>query len=778
MHLLELPQDVLGIIAAAGREPEFCALRRTCRALSELSFVDFALAAVARLRDRSELLPLLKPLASWAVRTRCRVVLAALVDAGNLRYLIDVVAREDSSVLKEWFQETADEYVAEIAEAAAKYGRVRMLQKAQKRGKKLQIHMDLQDVGSLAAGNGHLAVCELLQNRTRDIFGRGFIGAAVGGGHEPILEFTVRDPLGAAALARVSKYALDEAGKRGHVHVFEWLASHGLANRIQKHAKQIAKSAACGNQIAVLEWIIKFSEMPMKTVDEVRLYAVDNGAVEALAWLTAHCDIPITKRSLLACGAALRGDVRLLEWLHTQGLDEDEFRLNALKAAARLGHDNTLEWARDKFHYAREVFAAYAGVHPVTDAFLAAWPAAPAAPAPRAPPATLRLVDLPQDVLGIIAAALEPVGFCALRRTCRAAAELSFADYARARIALARGRSPRIVANIAGVVLDHAVCRFETEEARGVLTAAIAAADNLLTRLVAEKAGRRGMIAVLEWLQAVGLSTVLYKAARAAAAHDQLAACQWCLGALTESSNAAASRVSVAAAAARHSSLAVLDWLLTARPNLAAVLSVVDAACRSGNVAVFDIAYQHAGRRFVDNTDTYRFLDLAAAGNVAALSWFARHGCDPIVCREIRYLGAAGVGGGHIEMLDWLETQTCNRGYFANPDNHNRLLETAAGRGSCTMLAELTQSRPLTENSRMMIAQTAAVNSRTNVLDWLVARGLDRHEFTAAALKTAALGGRVHVLSWAVRAFGYTARDLARWRGRHEATDAFLATLA
>lgn len=432
----------------------------------------------------------------------------------------------------------------------------------------------------------------------------------------------------------------------------------------------------------------------------------------------------------------------------------------------------------------------------------------------------MHVLALPDDVLGLIAARLDPRAFCALRRTCCELARLSFADYACAQLALARGRSRPVAAAIAGAVLGRAVCVFKTTEGRRVLDFA-ASLDNVLVDLAAKKAGRHGVLEVLDWLQAGVNAPALASAARTAAAHGHLAACRQCIGVLRGSGDFSYICAVAAAAATAHNQISVLDWLLTVLPSVAASPKVVNAAARHGSIAVLDRLYSLRGRQIPDAIEDTVLSELARVGAVDKLAWLAGHGLDQMICRRLRSLSAEAVSCNQLGVLKILETIVGQPGLFDGRDERARLLDAAAAHGSCAALTALVASADhasepadalfagatamftgaaltfagagvldlsepscsknfqfgLDEKTRLRLARAAACNSRTNVLDWLLARGLDRHEFAVSSLKTTALGGRVGVLAWAVRCFGFTAEDFALYAGRHEATDAFLAEL-
>ena len=75
------------------------------------------------------------------------------------------------------------------------------------------------------------------------------------------------------------------------------------------------------------------------------------------------------------------------------------------------------------------------------------------------------------------------------------------------------------------------------------------------------------------------------------------------------------------------------------------------------------------------------------------------------------------------------------------------------------------------------MAPFAAQYGRVRVLDWLVTKGLGENEFYGGALEEAADAGRLDVLNWARRRFNVPRAMFAKYAGRHETTDAFIASL-
>ena len=103
MHLLALPDELLGLIAAQLDPRAFCALRRTCRELARLPFADYAIARCARVAHRPyPVVKALRPLFTHAVGAFASVeaptqhaLLAALVgDCGFHAYLLAVAAEQ------------------------------------------------------------------------------------------------------------------------------------------------------------------------------------------------------------------------------------------------------------------------------------------------------------------------------------------------------------------------------------------------------------------------------------------------------------------------------------------------------------------------------------------------------------------------------------------------------------------------------------------------------------------------------------------------------------
>ena len=135
VSLTDLPDELLAVISAqlAGHDYAFCALRRTCRALSRLDFDNYALAFLAKLdtsaaplSNRPVMLGLLKPVINGAARMRRRAVVAAVLAADNTGTAKCMVARaairHDATELFAWFPFIRGYHASKSF--AAEYGKV------------------------------------------------------------------------------------------------------------------------------------------------------------------------------------------------------------------------------------------------------------------------------------------------------------------------------------------------------------------------------------------------------------------------------------------------------------------------------------------------------------------------------------------------------------------------------------------------------------------------------------------------------------------------------
>lgn len=383
----------------------------------------------------------------------------------------------------------------------------------------------------------------------------------------------------------------------------------------------------------------------------------------------------------------------------------------------------------------------------------------------------LGFLDLPRELHAKAAAELELADFCALRQTCCELARLPLADYATARSVRATGWPYPVVKAMLGPLFQYVVGAFASAEAstQHALLAALVGCSGIRGYLLAKIAARCGQIYVLDWLDAHYDS---WHISRAAARGGDIAVFRW-----LRAHDWPVSFSDAACAAARHNRVDMFAFLLAARPKLRHKSQVVVAACRSGSMPMLDALGAGFAHTKISRAAPTVFAELAKRGNIAALDWLSTRGLAPLMQKESANIARAAVAQNQCGVVGWL----AERGFCKyTGDLLVFLRETAAGAGACHALDWLflrPEMPPIYSQVRCRLAEIAAYNARTQVLDWLLARGLDRYEFTGRPLRFGATEGHAHVLAWAVRRLGCTAADFARYAGCHEATDAFLAEL-
>ena len=370
----------------------------------------------------------------------------------------------------------------------------------------------------------------------------------------------------------------------------------------------------------------------------------------------------------------------------------------------------------------------------------------------------------------MVAAGLELAGFCALRQTCCELARLPLADYASACSARATDRPYPVVKAMLGPLFKYAVSAFASAAAptQHALLAALVGGSSIRGYLLAKTAARCGQLFVLDWLDAHYDS---WDISRAAARCGDIAVFRW-----LRAHDWPVSFSDAACAAARHKRVDMFAFLLAARPKLRYKSQVVAAACWGGSVPVLDALGAGFTHTKISRAAPSLFAELAKRGNIAALDWLSTRGLAPLMQKESANIARAAVEHSQCSVVSWLaEHKFCKY----TTDLLVFLRETAAGAGACPALDWLflrPEMPPIYAQVRCRLAEIAAYSARPQVLDWLLTRGLDRYEFTAA-LRFAAIEGHAHVFEWAVRRLGFVAADFARYAGCHEAIDAFLAEL-
>ena len=731
------------------------------------------------MRGRPQLHRLLKNLVGFAARRRRQAVLVAAIAAGAPGVVAAAVAREGGAIAAEAFAQYSEllekDCCSKAARSASRCGQIETVRVLCK----LCASLNAFDLSLDAAHHGQLEVCEYFRSVVGDdlLSDFTFVDAAVASGNIALLEFVASGPAGTTVFNSLCRGRLECVGADGNVSALDWLARHGAVDRISRKSLEIAFAAIDNDHVAVVAYLQQnIRDFATNAIESgLAVKAATAGACKVLAFLGAGYSSLPDNREYLARGAARSGRVRVLDWLVARGLDEDEFCATALGEAAVAGRLDVLEWARRRFNVPRAVFAKHAGRHETTDAFIASLDAravlsaaAPRAVLSAAPPRAF--VDLPEELLGLMAAAGRDHAFCALRQTCRRMARLSFDVYALAAIARVKGR--RVLFGLLENMLSFAAHKRRW----AVLDAAIAAGG---ADIVAVASARENAVEAFSRYPVLSTkySSNLIVAAIRCGRLEIIRALLASLGMLD-------CCLYFAGFAARYGQREVFE--LCYSHGCAGILSrdIVDRAFESGNISLLDfIVGRPEGASMVAHVSKPALINVGAAGVVAVLEWLESHGARARVRKHAHLIAHTAAKNDHVAVLAYLEKSVGCFGKLAvTPlESSTQSLEysargTAATVGACNALAFLAARFPLSVNHRLTLAQLAARHGRIRVLDWLVADGLDEDEFCVAALAAAADAGRLDVFEWARRRFNVPRTVFAKYTGRHETVDAFLAS--
>ena len=128
------------------------------------------------------------------------------------------------------------------------------------------------------------------------------------------------------------------AAKRGHVALLAWIAS-SCDGEWGRCGNLVAFAAATAGRLEVLEWAYSFGyEWNDEMIGGLEGAAL-RGQMRALEWLVARGDRMTTKTSNLA---ALGGSLETLEWLHAKGCPMNAARISQL--ACYLNNRSVREW--------------------------------------------------------------------------------------------------------------------------------------------------------------------------------------------------------------------------------------------------------------------------------------------------------------------------------------------------------------------------------------------------------------------------------------------------
>jgi len=294
----------------------------------------------------------------------------------------------------EWLMGQAGEYtyLPSVPYEAARYGRMRMLEKAEAE-KKIRAH-DGRWVEEATMG-GRVDVLEWLAERG-NVEMDGVVRQGIYSGQLEVAKWAVarggvvKIGLGSAArkgdlemvkwlweemgMQGEGQHACECAARAGHAAVVEWLLEQGCESTTQVcdqaicggnmdvielcmtkgHAgvwivEWFVNDAACGGHVEVLEWLYHLHmerEGPtaIRVWKEAMVLVADRDHVRVLEWLEAHgieAEDDSWARKGSEC-AANRGHMCVLVWMAMRGLDWD--RVRCCEAAASRGDIDMLEW--------------------------------------------------------------------------------------------------------------------------------------------------------------------------------------------------------------------------------------------------------------------------------------------------------------------------------------------------------------------------------------------------------------------------------------------------
>ncbi|AJF97459.1 ankyrin repeat protein [Pandoravirus inopinatum] len=124
------------------------------------------------------------------------------------------------------------------------------------------------------------------------------------------------------------------AGKKGHMHILEWLCDHG-----QNDLGDTIHGAACGGKLDIIQWAVARGHAPSVTTMG---YAAGGGHRHVIEWLR---DRGAAWYGATTGYAAHYGHFDLLKWLYAQGCP---LSTKTFLIAARGAPLPILEWLRDQ----------------------------------------------------------------------------------------------------------------------------------------------------------------------------------------------------------------------------------------------------------------------------------------------------------------------------------------------------------------------------------------------------------------------------------------------
>ena len=235
--------------------------------------------------------------------------------------------------------------------------------------------------------------------------------------------------------------------------------------------------------------------------------------------------------------------------------------------------------------------------------------------------------------------------------------------------------------------------------------------------------------------------------------------------------------------AASYGQIALCEYFYEIRGAALFRDEFVRRAIQSNSLPLCDfIAGQPAGLAAVSNISSFVLVS-ADVMSAAMLDWLGNHGVGPHIQKLVYPLAYKATQTDNVDILAYLTRFGIENilGKTTDKDEVSlrkwKLSRRAAKYGACDALAWLNAHGLLTEYSEDL-APFAAQYGCVRVLDWLVANGLDEDEFCNRALAEAADAGRLDVLKWARRRFNVSRAVFAKYAGRHETCDAFIASLS
>jgi hypothetical protein len=157
----------------------------------------------------------------------------------------------------------------------------------------------------------------------------------------------------------LDKGACAAAAAGGHTAVLAWL-------RTEAHAKWSADTTACAIMGGHLDALIWAAAHGCAVTDESCVLAAKSGHMPVLRWLVEELRQPWRQMDVLCCAhAAERGDLPMLEYLHSRGCPSNA---RSAEAAARQGRLDVLRW----LHNRAFAFSAYTCAQAAAGGHLAA----------------------------------------------------------------------------------------------------------------------------------------------------------------------------------------------------------------------------------------------------------------------------------------------------------------------------------------------------------------------------------------------------------------------